>query len=57
LHSILLLAACFPDQRLGASQGFIVLILRAGNNYSINNWTEKPARIFFAQGCEVEAEA
>jgi hypothetical protein len=32
-------------------------ILLAGNNYSISNESRtKSARIFFAQGCEVEAE-
>jgi centromere protein C len=28
----------------------------AGNFYSIENDYDKPARIFFAQGCEVEEE-
>ena len=29
----------------------------AGNFYSIVNDYDKPARIFFAQGCEVQEEA
>jgi centromere protein C len=32
------------------------LLIFVGNYYSIVNESEKPARLFFSQGCEVQAE-
>ena len=34
----------------------LISYLRLGNFYSIANQYEKPARVFFAQGCYMEAE-
>lgn len=31
--------------------------MKTGNFYGIYNHSEKPARVFFAQGCEVLAES
>jgi hypothetical protein len=45
------LVVCFPSIRI---ESFLTF---AGNFYSIVNDYDKPARIFFAQGCEVSEEA
>ena len=39
-----------------ARKGVKLGLILAGNFYSIVNDHDKPARIFFAQGCEVQEE-
>ncbi|KAL8861061.1 MAG: hypothetical protein Q9178_002574 [Gyalolechia marmorata] len=45
-----------PAQRFSIGRGGMWQVPR-GNFYSILNTSTKPARIFFAQGCEVESES
>ncbi|KAL8722795.1 MAG: hypothetical protein Q9181_007416 [Wetmoreana brouardii] len=45
-----------PTQRFSIGRGGMWQVPR-GNFYSIHNHSSKPARIFFAQGCEVASES
>lgn len=48
--------ASSPRYVVSARKEVKLVLTLAGNFYSIVNDYEKPARIFFAQGCEVQEE-
>jgi hypothetical protein len=46
----------FPEVCYPSSDAVEPSLILVGNFYSIENDYDQPARIFFAQGCEVEDE-